>query len=121
MQIGKNQGKTTFALFNFKHFRRIYTCGCGIFLLSLLSFVSSFFSLPLYFLFENRIDPLLGFIMSHCICIENEKNLKFCKFCKVFLGNLNLKISLEFIFTTTHRSRHYFLQIQSELATIKLP
>ena len=75
MQIEKNQGKTNFrtveanfcnvfAIFNFKHFTRIYIRGCGIlifhFFLSLLVFV-----LPLYFLFENGIDPVFSFVMSY--------------------------------------------------------
>ena len=48
------------------------------------------FSLHLYFLFENDIDPVFSFKMSYCICIENENNLKTCMFCKVFVDNLNL-------------------------------
>ena len=42
------------------------------------------FSLPLYFLSKNGIDPVFSFIMSYCICIENENNFKICMFCKVF-------------------------------------
>ena len=71
MQIEKNQGKINFrivranfrriyiywylhVLFNFKHFARIYIYGCGIFFFHFfLSLV--FFSLPVYFLFENGL------------------------------------------------------------------
>ena len=86
MQIEKNQGKIKFCIMgaNFcnnlhlplLHLHLICIRGCGFFFfhffLSLLAF-----SLPLYFLFENGIDPAFSFIMSYCLCIENENNLQF--------------------------------------------
>ena len=76
------------------------------------------FYLLLCFQFENRIDPVFSF-MLYCVCIENEHNLKCYMFLKIFVGNLNLETSREFIFATTCRSTNYFPQIRSELATIK--
>ena len=81
------------------------------------SFVASF-SLPLYFLFENRIDPVFNFRMLFCSYIENENN-NFLFF-KVFADKLNLNTSWKFTFVTMLIS-NCFPQIWSKLATIKLP
>ena len=56
--------------------------------------------------------------MSYCICIENENN--FCMFCKVFVENLNLETSWEFIFATTfHKFGLNWQQLNS--VNIKFP
>ena len=83
----KNSHLPVSCKFTFKHFTRIYIRQCGISFLSFF-FSSLVFSLTLYFLFQNRIYPVCSFIMSYCICIENENNLQFCMFCKVFVDKL---------------------------------
>ena len=108
----KNSHLPVSCKFTFKHFTRIYIRQCGISFLSFF-FSSLVFSLTLYFLFQNRIYPVCSFIMSYCICIENENNLQFCMFCKVFVDKL--ETSWKFVFTTTCRSTNYFPQILYEL------
>ena len=92
---------------------REFTFASAVFLFSHFFFSSLVFSLTLYFLFQNRIYPVCSFIMSYCICIENENNLQFCMFCKVFVDKL--ETSWKFVFTTTCRSTNYFPQILYEL------
>ena len=119
IQIKKNQGKINLRIVGANFYKNLYS-RLRYFLLSLFSFVASFFS-SFKFLFENGIDPVCCFIMSYCSCKENENNLKFRIFCKLFIDNLNLETSWEFIFATTSRLANYFPHIRTELATIKFP
>ena len=89
-------------------------------------FLSFFLSLLFFFffyIFGLKTELTLYLVLCRiCSCIENEDNLKFCMFYnKVFVENLPLETSWEFIFATMCRSTKYFPQIWSKLVTLKFP
>ena len=113
---------------NFKHFTRIYYYQCGAFFI--LFFLLLLLCLVLY-IFCVKTELITYLVLKCCICgcIENENNLIFYIFRKVFMNKLNLKTCQnlwEFIFVTTPSSRttfHRFGQNQRYLIplNIKLP